>query len=93
MVEPAIFETSKPRNYLYYLIGLVFLFLNKIRHSIRGYTSPRTFPITDFKKAIAYDFRVFNHWLKVLGEYLGSKITLEGKTILELGPGGILVLV
>lgn len=87
MPESKIIKVPKPFNRIYYWIGLVFLLLNKIRHSIRGYTSPRTFPITEFERAIEYDFRVFNHWMEILEEYLGSEPTLKGKTILELGPG------
>ena len=79
--------TLKFYNHLYYWIGLFFLFLNKIRQSIQGYTNPRDFPITEVKKAIEYDFNVIDQWIKVLDEYSGSKSILKGKTILELGPG------
>jgi len=80
-------KMSVLKSYIYYWIGLFFLFLNKIRHSIQGYTNPRPFPITEVKKAIEYDFNVIDQWIKVLDEYSGSKSILKGKTILELGPG------
>ncbi|MFH1563365.1 MAG: hypothetical protein ABIF11_08130 [Nitrospirota bacterium] len=53
--------------------------------------------MTEVKKAIEYDFNIVNHWIKVLDEYSGSKSSLKGKTILELGPGadlgiGIIIL-
>ena len=45
-------KMSVLKSYIYYWIGLFFLFLNKIRQSIQGYTNPRDFPITEVKKAI-----------------------------------------
>jgi len=60
---------------------------NKIRRTVRGYTNPRTFTITEYQRAIEYDFYVFNHWLRFLEFYTGSSPDIKGKTILELGPG------
>jgi len=45
-------KMSVLKSYIYYWIGLFFLFLNKIRQSIQGYTNPRDFPITEVKKEI-----------------------------------------
>lgn len=63
------------------------MILNKFRHTLRGYTSPRTFAITEYQWAIEYDFHVFNHWMRFFKLYTGSSPDLKGKTILELGPG------
>lgn len=87
MNEAKIVRPLNPHNYLYYGIGLPFLCLNKIRHSLRGYTSPRPFLMIEFKKAIEYDFNVVNNWIKFLNMYGGDRYTMEGKAVLELGPG------
>ena len=69
------------------MAGFGILVLNKIRHSLQGYKSPRPFPISEIRRAIDYDYSVVDHWLTVLGEYTGETPSLEGRTILELGPG------
>lgn len=76
-----------PKNFLYYWTGLGVLVLNKIRHALQGYTTPRTFPIEEVQRAIDYDFSVVDHWLEIYQEYAGQPADLAGKTILELGPG------
>lgn len=86
-MNPEVIKPPPPKNKTYYLFGLGLIFLNKIRHSIKGYTNPRTFEITEYRRAIEYDFHVFNHWLKYLGLYTGISPDIKGKTILELGPG------
>jgi SAM-dependent methyltransferase len=87
VAEPGSEKPSRLANLGYHGIGLAFLFLNKIRHSIRGYRTPRTFPITEFQQAIEYDLRVVDHWLAHLETYAGHPVTPTGRTILELGPG------
>ncbi|MBA7515422.1 hypothetical protein ES705_07462 [subsurface metagenome] len=74
-------------NFFYYWVGLFILFLNKIRHLVFGYTNPRTFPVTDFKTAIEYDFKVVDHWIEILEKYTRVKSNFKDKSILELGPG------
>lgn len=68
MPEITIKHQTDPKNFAYYWIGIAFLFLNKIRHSIRGYTNPRPFPITQIKQAIEYDLSIVDHWLKILAK-------------------------
>jgi hypothetical protein len=87
MPETKIITVPRPHNFFYYGFGLAILVLNKIRHSIQGYKSPRTFPMSEIKKAIEYDVSVVNHWISVLEEYTRTKSDLTGKTVLELGPG------
>lgn len=69
-----------------FFIGLLFLALNKLRHTAQGYTDPRGFPASEIDRAIAYDKHVLSQWLTHLKKYTGND-SLEGKTILELGPG------
>jgi SAM-dependent methyltransferase len=81
--------TVTPRrtaNTVHYLVGLGFLFLNKLRHTLQGYTTPRTFSMSDFKQAIDYDNSVVNNWLGYLNDYAPT-ISVENKVVLELGPG------
>ncbi|MBN1411221.1 MAG: methyltransferase domain-containing protein [Spirochaetales bacterium] len=75
------------RNALFFLAGLIFLILNKIRHSLIGYTTPRTFPAREFSKAIEYDSKVVRQWLHYLRLYSPADSILRDKCILELGPG------
>jgi len=73
------------RQTLLHLAGLAVLFLNKVRYGLRGYREPRPFAPTDFERAIAYDRKVVDQWLKALHDYTGE--TVQGKVVLELGPG------
>ncbi|HLD20713.1 MAG TPA: class I SAM-dependent methyltransferase [Patescibacteria group bacterium] len=73
------------QNTFFFLMGLAVLFLNKLRYGLRGYREPRPFAPTDHARAIAYDQNVVDQWLKALHDYTGE--TLEGKVVLELGPG------
>ncbi|MBI4435475.1 class I SAM-dependent methyltransferase [Candidatus Uhrbacteria bacterium] len=70
---------------LLHLIGLAVLFLNKVRYGLRGYREPRPFAPTDLERAIAYDRKVVDQWLKALHDYTGEVV--QGKVVLELGPG------
>ena len=86
MLDTKILKVKKVKNGLYYFIGLIFLFLNKLRHTIFGYTTPRHYPITEFARAIEYDFKIVEQWLDFLRKY-SENSSIEGKTVLELGPG------
>jgi len=74
-------------NNFYYITGLSFLFLNKIRHSLQGYKTPRTFSVSDYNRAIEYDFDVIDNWRKFLKIYSPDNSTFKNKTLLELCPG------
>jgi len=87
MIEAKTIKTPIIHNYTFYCIGGLFLIINKIRHATRGYTNPRTFPISEIQKAVEYDFEVVNNWTLYLNKYLRTNETLQDKTILELGPG------
>jgi len=87
----SLISTIKPKsvhNIFYYFSGLLFLFLNKIRHSVCGYLTPRPFSVIKIDKTIDYDFSVVQNWQKYLEKYLKVNASfLEGKIVLELGPG------
>lgn len=73
-------------DFVYFLIGLFVLFLNKIRYPLFGYQRPRDFSSKDIKRAVAYDKQVVEGWLKHLKKYSSSD-NIKGKSVLELGPG------
>ncbi|MDH5570635.1 MAG: class I SAM-dependent methyltransferase [Gammaproteobacteria bacterium] len=87
--NPAIEITSpqKVNNMLYWLAGALILPINKIRHVMEGYTTPRTFGMSEYDRAVDYDFSVVKSWQLYLDYYLGKTTSLEGRSILELGPG------
>lgn len=73
------------KNSLYYLIGLGFLFLAKMKNFLQGYVTPK--PFSDYDQCVNYDLQVVENWVKYLSEYTGSSFYLANKEILELGPG------
>lgn len=74
-------------NNLYKIAGGIILILNKLRRDCIGYTSPRTFSMTDYEKAADYDVSVVENWLSYLSAYSEGKAQVKGKSVLELGPG------
>lgn len=75
------------KNLFYFMVGFVFLVLNKVRHEIEGYKTPRPFSIKQYNRCIEYDFSVVDTWLNELNNLTDSSFSMEGKNILELGPG------
>lgn len=74
------------RNALLYTAGLGFLTLAKARHVLRGYSSPKTFDLSETERSVTYDLRVVDEWLMHLKAYSGDA-SLQGRCVLELGPG------
>lgn len=72
-------------NPFYYAAGIGFLALAKAKHSLQGYRTPRPIPTCDFEQIGDYDLRVVDEWLGNLERYAGMGV--EGKRVLELGPG------
>jgi SAM-dependent methyltransferase len=70
-----------------YAAGLGFLALAKAKHVLRGYSSPKPFPLAETERSIAYDLKVVDEWLLHLARYTGGSLTVSGKNVLELGPG------
>ncbi len=79
--------TPPARNGVYFWLGGLALFANKLRYTLRGYRDPRPFPSSEYGRAIAYDLGVVDAWMARLGAYLGRQYDLADKTVLELGPG------
>lgn len=88
-MKPEVMEVEiKPwQNYYYYAAGLAILALNKVRHTVKGYTSPRDFAVTEHDKAIEYDLEIVEKWLAYLAKYTNGQQDINNKNILELGPG------
>ena len=81
-----ITRVKKVNNGKFHIIGVLFMILNWVRHSVFGYQTPRTFSNNQIEKAVDYDFNVVSGWLKYFQEYLKVN-DIKGKVILELGPG------
>jgi len=75
------------KNTQYYFIGVAFRVLNCIRYALFGYRTSRTFSINQFERAIEYDFRVVENWIKYLCKYSIKSNPLKGRVVLELGVG------
>jgi hypothetical protein len=75
------------RDALFFLAGISFLAMAKLKHVLRGYSTPKPFDITETERCIAYDLQVVEQWLQRLREFTHSDSYLSGKNVLELGPG------
>lgn len=75
------------RNTFLYMIGLGFLALAKTKHRLQGYTTPKPFDLSETDRCIEYDIGVVEHWLSHLNTYTQGAFSLEGRNVLELGPG------
>jgi SAM-dependent methyltransferase len=75
------------QDLVYYTAGIGFLVLAKIKHTLRGYSTPKPFDISETDQCVAYDVKVVEHWLSQLRQYTRSDSFLSGKNVLELGPG------
>ena len=64
----------------YHLLGIAFLALAKAKYAVRGYSTPKPFDMSDIDRCIQYDINTVNGWMKHLPP-------LDGKHVLELGPG------
>jgi SAM-dependent methyltransferase len=75
------------RNAFMYSAGLLFLALAKAKHTLRGYTSPKPFDLSETDRCVAYDLSVVDHWLAHLKAYAGGDAAVRDKHVLELGVG------
>jgi SAM-dependent methyltransferase len=69
----------------FYMTGLVFLALAKAKHTLRGYTTPKPFSLNEAERCIDYDVHIADLYLESLTRYASTSV--QGKRILELGPG------
>lgn len=78
---------SHLRNWFLQLAGVGFLALAWLKHSLRGYRTPRPFGLNDAERCIAHDWSVVEGWLEALRQYCGDENPFRGVDVLELGPG------
>lgn len=71
----------------YYTVGIVFLALAKAKNMLWGYSTPKTFDVTAMDRCVEYDLRVVDAWLNHLEKYTSCPPVMDGKHVLELGPG------
>ena len=71
----------------FYILGLAFLFLVKIKNYFIGFPKSSLDNITDYNKQFDYNIRVVDQWISHLNNYTGNNYTLINKNVLELGPG------
>ena len=83
-------DTVRPRavrNLAFHGLGGLMLLANKLRHELRGYRTPRPFPVTMTAQAASYDIDVVSGWLDALAAYTDDAVSVEDRVVLELGPG------
>jgi len=93
-------EIIKPPKYnqnFLFLMGLFLRIINKIRHSLIGYKTARTFSPDKVDQSVAYCLNVVKNWERALIDYTGSLNPFRNRSIIELGPGpdlgtGIIIL-
>lgn len=76
-----------PFNAKCYACGFWILYLNKIRYAVKGYGTPRTFSESDINRSVDYGIKVFNSYYSAIEKYTKERSYINGRKILELGPG------
>ncbi|MBI4681594.1 MAG: methyltransferase domain-containing protein [Nitrospirae bacterium] len=74
-------------NNLYHTIGSLLIVMNKVRHMLLGYKTPRTFPVTHIKQTVDYDLKIVDRWINYVRNYSGDTTPVKDKVVLELGVG------
>lgn len=80
-------QPPKPRNRVYHLAGLGILALNSWRHRLQGYRTPRPWFSRDAGRILEYDRAVWENWRTHVNDYLAFDLQLDGRSIVEIGPG------
>jgi SAM-dependent methyltransferase len=83
-------QTTSPSgrwNWTYHVLGALALAANKVRYYYFGYRRARDFDPDQIDRCVQYDSGVVDNWLAYLNAYLGRPAEIDGKNILELGPG------
>jgi hypothetical protein len=75
------------RDCFFFVAGIAFLIMAKLKHVLQGYSTPKPFGISETERCIAYDLQVVEQWLQRLRHFTHSDTFLAGKNVLELGPG------
>jgi len=95
-----LIEILKPpacNQFFLFILGVCLRGINKIRRTIFGYTSPRTFSAKEIERSVNYCLNVVKNWEQALISYSKNSNPFTGKHIIELGPGpdlgtGIIIL-
>jgi hypothetical protein len=74
-------------NTFFYLVGLAFLIIVKIKYYFVGFPKPNLSNVTDYDKQFEYNIRIVDQWISHLNNYTGNNYGLINKNVLELGPG------
>jgi SAM-dependent methyltransferase len=82
MIKPTIYNQN-----ILFLIGLFLRTINKVRHTLIGYKTARTFSPDKVEKSVTYCLNVVKNWEKALINYTGNLSPFTSKNIIELGPG------
>jgi len=86
---PFLPEVIRPKEYnglFIHVLGFTLSLMNKIRHSIWSYRTPRLFSLNDIDRSVNYCFDVVFQWEKVLKYYTGRENPFGNQHVLELGP-------
>ena len=70
---------------IYYLVGIGFLALAKLKHYLQGYQTPKPFDVSNVNESIDYGVDIAQRFEAKLAEH--ASVELGGKVVLELGPG------
>jgi hypothetical protein len=79
--------SNKITNIFYYMVGLVLLLMVSLKHNFLGYKSPKPISNSRIDECIDYDLNTIQNWLSLFHRHIGFPLVIDGKHILELGPG------
>lgn len=75
------------KNIFFYVLGLAFLLLAKIKYYLFGYPTSNLSKTAEYEKCYEYDLRIVDQWLSHLKNYTENNFDIQNKNVLELGPG------
>jgi hypothetical protein len=74
------------RDSFFFMTGIGFLALAKAKNILLAYT-PKSISMSDIPRCVEYDIKIVDRWLYQLAVYTNNDNYLNGKNVLELGPG------
>lgn len=74
-------------NWFYYMVGFVFMSLNRVRYFVLGYHNPRPIPKNRVFENIEYSNRTIGSIKQYLKKVLGDDFSMQDKNVMEIGPG------
>jgi len=84
---PKVMQPKKYHWLFLHFLGLAFSLMNRVRHSVLGYRTPRPFRSDQIDRSIDYCLEVVGNWEKWLKIYTQRERPFYDKHILEMGPG------